>query len=215
MGTSPSQFGFKRNHGTEQCIFAFKELVDHYTSRNSRVSVCFLDASKAFDRINYSLLFNKLIKRGVCGYLLRTIIYWYETQTMCVKWGNVTSRSFGVSNGVRQGGILSPLFFNVYVDDLSAQLNKLNMWCISKDMITNHLMYADDLVLISPSTAGLQKLLNICQRFDIEHDMIFNPQKSAVMFFKPSDAINLNNPVFVLNSKLISIMDEYKYLRYI
>ena len=59
---------------------------------------------------------------------------------MCVKWGNKTSESFGVSNGVRQGGILSPLLFNVYVDDLSAQLN--------------HLMYADDLVLMSPSSAG-------------------------------------------------------------
>ena len=50
-------------------------------------------------------------------------------------------------------------------------------------MIINHLMYADDLVLISPSTAGLQKLLDICQRFGIEHDMIFNPKKIAVMFF--------------------------------
>ena len=86
--------------------------------------VCFLDASKAFDRVNHSLLSNKLIKRGVCGYLLRIIIYWYETQTMCVKWGNITSGSFGVSNGVRQGGILSPLFFNVYVDNLSTQFKK-------------------------------------------------------------------------------------------
>ena len=71
---------------------------------------------------------------------------------------------------------------NVYVDDLSVQLNKLNIGCISKDMIINHLMYAD-LVLISPSTAGLQKLLDIRQRFGIEHEMIFNTKKSAFMFF--------------------------------
>ena len=137
----------------------------------------FLDASKAFDLINHSILFNKLIKRGVCGYLIRIIIYWYETQTMCVRWGNLTSGSFNVSNGIRQGGILSPLFFNVYVDDLSVQLNKLNIGCISKDMIINHLMYADDLVLISPSTAGLQQLIDICQRFGVAHDIIFNPTR--------------------------------------
>ena len=60
--TNSNQFGFKRNHGTDQCIFAFKEIIDMYTARNSRVSVCFLDANKAFDKVNHFLLFNHLLK---------------------------------------------------------------------------------------------------------------------------------------------------------
>ena len=89
--TSSNQFGFKRNHGTDQCIFVLKDIIDIYTKLSSRVSVCFLDASKAFDRINHSVLFEKLRKRGICGYLLRILVYWYETQTMCVRWGNLIS----------------------------------------------------------------------------------------------------------------------------
>ena len=136
-----------------------------YKKFNSRVTVCFLDTSKEFDRINHGILFQKLQKRGVCGYLLRIIIFWYETQTMCVRWGTRVSDKFKVSNGVRQGGILSPYLFNIYMDDLSARLNKCNVGCLVNSMIFNHIMYADDLVLLSPSTAGLQTLLDICSGF--------------------------------------------------
>ena len=76
-------------------------------------------------------------------------------------------------------------------------------------------MYADDLVLISPSTAGLQKLLDVCQRFGLDHDIIFNPKKSAIMLFKPKNAIQLNSPNFILNSDTISTVKEYNYLGYI
>ena len=157
--TSPNQFGFKSKHGTYQCIFAFKEVVDLCTKFNSRVSVCFLDASKAFDRINHTKLFEKLRKRGICGYLLRILVYWYETQTMCVRWGNNISEDFKVSNGVRQGGILSPRLFAIYIDDLSTALNSLNIGCCINNKLINHLMYADDMVLLAPATAALQELL--------------------------------------------------------
>ena len=195
--TSKNQFGFKSKHGTDQCIFAFKEVVDFYTRLNSRVSVCFLDASKAFDRVNHAKLFEKLRKRGICGYLLRILVYWYETQTMCVRWGNNVSDEFTVSNGVRQGGILSPRLFSIYIDDLSIALNAMRIGCSINNELINHLMYADDMVLLAPATSALQQLLRECHRFGIEHDMVFNPKKSAVMIFKNKNSIALNAPSFV------------------
>ena len=92
---------------------------------NTCISICFLDASKAFDRVNHQLLFQKLEHRGVPGYILRILIFWYENQTMYVRWGNLISEPFHVTNVVRQGGILSPYIFNVYIDDLSTRLNAL------------------------------------------------------------------------------------------
>merc|ERR1712082_360263 len=104
-----------------------------------------------FDRVNHSVLFQKLAKRGIPGYILRLLMYWYQKQKMCVKWGNLISEHFSISNGVRQGSVISPHLFNIYVDDLSSQLNKLKIGCAMGGLIINHLLYADDIVLISPS----------------------------------------------------------------
>ena len=88
-------------------------------------------------------------------------MFWYRTQTICVKWGKLCSSYFSVSNGVRQGGILSPKLFSVYVDDLSVALSAPKTGCVINDTSVNHVFYADDLCIMSASPAGLQKLIDI------------------------------------------------------
>ena len=210
--TNANQFGFKKGHGTDQCIYVLKEVIQTYNSLNTCISVCFLDASKAFDRVNHQLLFQKLNQRGVPGYILRILIFWYENHTMSVHWGSFISEPFHVSNGVHQGGILSPYIFNVYTDDLSTRLNALPIGCVLGDLTINHLMYADDLVLISPSTRGLFRLISECQQYGIEFDILYNPLKSAVMFFKPKFMSKINMPVFRMNYENIKVVSEYNYL---
>ncbi len=93
----------------------------------------------------------------------------------------LSAAKFKVTNGVRQGGILSPYLFNVYVDEMSEELKKCNVGCNLNGHLINHIMYADDLVLISPSSAGLSQLLHECEKLGTRHDLKYNAKKSAVM----------------------------------
>ena len=76
-----------------------------------------------------------------------------------------------MSNGVRQGGILSPILFNIYVDDLSAKLINLKIGCKINDVYVDDLMYADDTVLIARSYTAMQKLIDCCN-FAVDNNII-------------------------------------------
>ena len=80
-------------------------------------------------------------------YIVRILVFWYNVQKRYIRWNNTTSDSFSVSNGVRQGGILSPYLFCVYMDDLSKKLNNVNAGCFMGTALINNLLYADDLVI--------------------------------------------------------------------
>ena len=155
LETSSNQFGFKSKHGTDMCVYTLKQITEYYNQRSSPVYICYLDASKTFDRINHWCLFKKLIKRNIDVTLIRLLIFWYCQQTFCVRWGNQFSQFFTVSNGVRQGGIMSPVLFNIYMDELSCNLNQSYIGCSMNGMIINHLMYADDTCIITPSHSAI------------------------------------------------------------
>ena len=129
LSTTSSQFGFKAKHGTEMCVFILKELIRYYIEHGSCMYVTYLDASKAFDRVNHKKLFAKLIEGGAPRWCIRILCHWYCNQLLCVRWESVLSDFFPVNNGVTQGGIMSPLLFNFYVNDLSEQLQKLPVGC--------------------------------------------------------------------------------------
>ena len=212
LDTKCNQFGFKPKLGTDMCIYSLKEIIDRYRQLNGSVFMCFLDASKAFDRVKHSLLFKKLLDRGTPPYIVRILLYWYVNQTMYVRWGDILSAPFNVSNGVRQGGILSPYLFNVYMDDLSVELNNCTYGCLVGNKIVNHLMYADDLVIFSPSPVGLSKLLHVCGNYGIKHDIKYNSKKSAVVICRSRFNKNIEYESFTINGESISQVSTVKYL---
>ena len=215
LQTTANQFGFKKNLSTDMCVFTLKHIVDFYSSHSSPVYICFMDASKAFDRINHNLLFQKLLKRKVPCIIVRLLRIWYASQQFLVKWGCNYSSPFHVTNGVRQGSIISPILFNVYIDCLSKQLTKLQIGCHINSVCMNHLMYADDMVLIAPSPRALQTLMDTCNVYAKSNDLIFNQTKTKCMVIKPKVFSKLYVPVFKLAGIDIEFTDNVTYLGYI
>ena len=81
-----------------------------YKQCSTTVFVRFLDASKAFDKINFWLLFQKLFDKGFPTFIIKILAFWYTHQEMHIRWGTTSMSSFRVSNGVKQGGIISPAY---------------------------------------------------------------------------------------------------------
>ena len=92
---------------------------------------------------------------------VRLLVYWYTQQSMQIRWDRCYSLLFSVTNGVRQGSILSPYFFAVYIDDLSKELNKIKVGCFVGKSLDNHLLFADDLCCFCPSIHGLQRIIDV------------------------------------------------------
>ena len=211
--SSDHQFGFKEKHSTDMAVYVLKEVIDHYLRNRSPVFVCFLDARKAFDRVNHWILFDKLLRRGMPVDIVRLLATWYESQKFHVLWGRCVTEGFHVTNGVRQGGILSPYLFNVYTDDLSVTLDRSGVGCRYLGSI-NHLCYADDMVLLSPTSQGLQKMLDICAAYAEDHDMIFNCKKTVCMAILPNLFKGMVLPDIVLCGNVLAYVENYKYLGY-
>ena len=127
--TSDLQFGFKTDSSTSLCTGVLKQVVAKYIYNGSPVFACFLDASKAFDLVRHDILFDLLLSRGLPSPVVRLLSSWYSTQNLSVRWGRASSTPFTVSNGVRQGGVLSPVLFSIYLDELLMKLESLGVGC--------------------------------------------------------------------------------------
>ena len=111
------------------CTLLVKETVAYYTHNASPVYCVLLDATKAFDRVHYAKLFSILIERKMPAVVMRFLLNTYLCHSTHVTWNGMSSASFMVQNGVKQGGILSPVLFCIYLDVLLNRLKEAKVGC--------------------------------------------------------------------------------------
>jgi hypothetical protein len=114
--TSDMQYAFKGQHGTSMCSLILKEVAHYFKRNKSDVYIGLIDASKAFDRVRHDKLFALLIKRGLPAVVIRSLLDSFTRQKLCTSWNKCYSQTFDTYNGIKQGSILSPVLFTVYID---------------------------------------------------------------------------------------------------
>ena len=210
LSTSGLQFAYKDAHSTTMCISMLKETVMHYNFEGSNVYACLLDASKAFDRVNHGKLFKLLLNRNLPGVVLRLLFDLYSRQYIYTRWNGELSPPISMLNGVKQGGVLSPILFCIYMDELISRLKSTGVGCYMGHHYLGNLGYADDLKLLCPSITGLQKLVDTCQQFAFDFDLLFNTKKTHCICYSLKPPDNLR-PIF-LNGVAIPWQQQVKYL---
>ena len=168
-----------------------------------------LDCSKAFDKCLFDKLFDKLIDRNLPAIVIRTLVYVYEEQEGCVKLQDMKSATFRIINGTRQGSVLSPALFAVYLDGLLQQLRQLGVGCHIGGWWYGAACFADDLFLLAPSRTAAVMMLETCEQYALQHNLQFstdpNPSKSkskCLYFTGKIRNANLPDPLSLFGEEL-------------
>ena len=162
--------------------------------------VCFIDLSKVMVRVDHLMVFeNPTLGINILCHWPLSVYNSTGTSPFSVRWASCLSdhEPFCVSNGVWQGGILSPAFFSVFGDDLSVCLWSVSVGCYMGETCMNHVIYADDTTLLAPSPTARQNLIDITAGF-IKRELVVNMKKTKRMVIKPKCDNVLHVPILIL-----------------
>ena len=208
--TSDEQFAYKSNFSTTMCTFMVLETIEYYKNKGSSVYISLLDSSKAFDYLKYDILFNKLLKKNLCPLVIRMLFNIYSQSKYRILWNGSVSNYFNIQNGVKQGAVLSPILYTLYVEKLIEDVKMSKKGCFIGNTCAAIFIYADDVILLTPSRSAMQYLLNICNEFSIFTGILFNYSKCKIIII--NKLIDCIYAPLTLNSIPLSVVDSEKHL---
>ena len=228
-GISEAQVGFREGYSTIDHIFTLHMLIKLYISRKGKkLYLAFVDFKKAFDLVDRSILWRKLIDKGMSGRILNIVQTIYQNTKLKVRLNGTTTNSFSSNIGVLQGEILSPLLFAIFLDDFEPFLASHFPEAPADPMVKKKgndreldvflklyvLLYADDSILIAESERALQEGLNALESYCKLNNIIVNTdqskEKTKVMICSRAKPRTIPN--FTYGNDPIEVVFQYTYL---
>ena len=212
---SDLQNGFRPQRSCQDHMLSLYNIILNRKLSGSDTFCCYVDFKKAFDSVNRERLWDKLARYGINGPFLSTLQSLYEEYQCCVEVNGNCTPWFEVNNGVKQGCILSPSLFNLYINDLLKKLGRLgfgvHVGCDGREVGVPALAFADDIALVAPTPNALQSMLTTLEEWCMNNGIAINISKTKIMHFRkkrqPCSTFN-----FICSNSKIEYCSEYKYL---
>lgn len=214
----PNQLGFCKDAQCNDHIFTLRTVYEKFVvKKKTKVISCFVDFAKAFDSLSREALLYKIVNLGITGKFFKTLRNMYQNTCSRVKLINKLSKSIDHNNGVEQGHPLSPELFKLFIRELSALLNAASK---NPDMkfphlssaLVNHLLWADDLVLLALDEKSLQALLTILGKFCEDWGLVVNLKKTKILTFTRSGRLLQPKSPLKIGESTIEATKSYTYL---
>lgn len=212
---SPNQYGFIAGRGTQPLLESLSDELNFSFEHNLFTCACFLDVSKAFDTVNHLILQHKLSALGFRGPFLSLLKDFLHERSQLVAVNGVYSSNLSLKAGVPQGSILSPLLFNIYVNDMASAVTNCMIYQYADDtlVLTHHLSYPKAMEMLQQSCNELMDWFN-------QNLIAINVSKTKlVCFHSPLKVVSLNIPLFLHKSNCfpchcdkVPYSDTVKYL---
>ena len=206
---SDAQFGFREGWACRDALFVVTEVVERRAGE--RVFAGFLDMAKAYPSVWRKGLWFRLWEVGVRGRMWRVLRTLYSRCEVSVRVGGQTGEWYEEFVGVREGCVLSPLLFAIYVNDLPSLLEKEGGGGVRVgDRVVRCLMFADDIVMLASTREGLQRSFDIAGEFSKRWRFKFNfgADKTAVMVFGG----RRGGEAWALTGREVPVVEHYRYL---
>lgn len=230
-----AQCGFRKGRGTIDAIYTLQSLKGACRDAKKGMVVAFVDFTKAYDCINRLVLWKILNLYGVHGHIISLLKDLHTGTTATVRLGGKMGRPFAVKAGVRQGCVIAPTLFNVFIDHVLRTAlarmppgvsngieirprvgGKIAQPNPSESLIERlvFLLYADDLAIMSHDCSDLIAMLKTVDLVANEFGLCINASKTEIVHFNldvTGDGATTHSEIHLAGGRVTEV-DYFKYL---